>query len=68
MPRDTGAKAKISSLASPTEEEISAFESLSEEEKRQLIEAEIEKGLTGQARKVAAAEIIAAVNARRRRG
>ena len=37
----------ISSFAAPTEEDLAVFEALSDDEKRQLIEAEIEKGFKG---------------------
>jgi len=67
MTEDSTAKPKISSFAAPTEDEIAAFEALPEDEKRRLIEAEIDKGLAGKARKVSAEEIISAVAARRRR-
>jgi hypothetical protein len=68
MIRDSTTKPKISSFAAPTEEEIAAFEALPEDERRRLIETEIEKGLAGEARKVTPEEIIAAVTARRRDG
>jgi predicted nucleic acid-binding protein len=67
MPRDPSTKSKISSFAAPTEEDLAAFEALPEEEKRLLIEAEIEKGLTGEARKVTAEDIVAAAAACRAR-
>lgn len=67
MTQDSTIKSKISSFAAPTEDEIAAFEALPEDEKRRLIEAEIEKGLAGKGRKVTAEEIISAAAARRRR-
>ena len=68
MSRESNTKPQISSFAAPTEDDISAFEALSEEERRRLIEAEIEKGLAGEAHKVTPGDIIAAVTARRRHG
>ena len=68
MTRDSSTKPKISSFAAPTEEDIAAFEALPEEEKRRLIEAEIARGLAGEARRVTPEDIIAAVTARRPHG
>ena len=59
---------KISSPAAPTDEDLAALAALGDEERRRLIEAEIEKGLAGKARKAAAKDIVAAVRARRRDG
>ena len=55
---------KISSFAAPTDEDLAAFDALSDDEKRLVLEAEIEKGLEGAASKVTADDIIAAVTAR----
>jgi hypothetical protein len=52
MTGDTKATPKLSSFAAPFEEDFAAFEALPEDEKRRLIEAEIEKGLDGKARTV----------------
>jgi len=54
----------ISSFAAPTTRDSAAFEQLTPEEKRELLTAEIEKGLEGTPRKVSAEDIIAAVRAR----
>lgn len=54
----------ISSFAAPTQRDKVAFERLSLEEKREVLAAEIEKGLEGTPRKVPADEIMAAVRAR----
>jgi hypothetical protein len=59
---------KLSSFAAPSEDDLAAFEALPEDEKRRLIEAEIEKGLVGKARTVTAEDVIRAVRARRRHG
>jgi hypothetical protein len=53
-------KAKVLSFAAPTDADIAAFESLTDAEKRELLRAEIEKGLSGAPRKVTAEDIIAA--------
>lgn len=58
----------ISSFAAPTEEDMKVFEALSDDEKRQLIESEIEKGFKGKSRKITAKDIIDKVDARRRNG
>jgi len=55
---------KISSFAAPTDEDLAVFDALSEEEKRQVLKTEIEKGFEGAASKVTADDIIAAVTAR----
>ncbi|MEO0819826.1 MAG: hypothetical protein AAF074_05275 [Pseudomonadota bacterium] len=39
---------KISSFAAPTDDDIALFEALSIEERRALIDAELEKGLAGE--------------------
>jgi hypothetical protein len=54
----------ISSFAAPTPQDEAAFQQLSAEEKRQVLAAEIERGLEGTPRKVSADEIMAAVRAR----
>ncbi len=55
---------RISSFAAPTEADKKAFDALSDDDKRALLIAEIEKGSQGPARKVTAAEIKARVQAR----
>ncbi len=55
---------KISSLAAPTPRDKLAFEQLLAEEKRELLAAEIEKGLEGTPRKISAEEVMAAVRVR----
>jgi hypothetical protein len=65
---DTKTTPKLYSFAAPSEDDLTAFEALPEEEKRRLIEAEIEKGLVGKARAVKAEDIIRAVRARRQHG
>ena len=59
---------EISSFAAPTEEDLAVFEALSDDEKRQLIEAEIKKGFKGKPLKITAKDIIDKVDARRRNG
>jgi hypothetical protein len=51
-------------FAAPTPPGLATFEQLSPEEKRELLAAEVEKGLEGTPRKVLAEEIVAAVHAR----
>ncbi len=48
----------VSSFAAPTPRDLAAFERLTPEEKRELLAAEIEKGLEGTPRKVSAEEIL----------
>lgn len=55
---------QISSFAAPSKADIAAFDALPDEEKRRILEAEIESGLRGVPRKVTAEDIIAAVDAR----
>ena len=59
---------KIKSMAAPTDQDLADFEVLCEDDKLRVVEAEIEKGLQGKARKVSPQQIIAAVKARRDRG
>ena len=61
---DTNERHKISSFAVPTAHDLATFERLTPEEKRELLAAEIEKGLEGTPRKVSAEDIMAAVRAR----
>ena len=61
---ETSKRHNISSFAAPTPRDLAAFEQLSPEEKRELLAAEIEKGLEGTPRKVSAEDIMAAVRAR----
>ena len=42
-------RVKISSFAAPTPDDIAAFKSLTPEEQRALIEAELDKGFEGEA-------------------
>ena len=60
----TNKRHTISSFAAPTPQDKAAFELQTLEEKRELLAAEIEKGLEGTPRKVSAEDIIAAVRAR----
>ena len=55
----TNKRHTISSFAAPTPQDKAAFEQLTLEEKRQLLAAEIEKGLEGVPRKVSAEDIMA---------
>ena len=55
-------------MAEPTEEDIALIEALSDNDRRRLIEAEIEKGIKGKTRKSSAKDIIDKVDARRRNG
>ena len=59
---------RISSLAEPSEQDIAALEALSDDDRRRLIEAEIERGFKGRPRKLSAKDIIDKVDARRRNG
>ena len=59
---------KISSFAEPTEEDLAIFEALSDDEKRLLIEDELDRRLNGKGRKLKPQDIVDAVNARRRHG
>ena len=61
---DTNERHNISSFAAPTPRDLAAFEQLTPEEKRELLAAEIEKGLEGTPRKASAEDIVAAVRAR----
>ena len=49
---------KLSSIAAPSEADLKAFEALSDEEQRELLVAEIEKGLTGTPQKSSAADVV----------
>ena len=66
MPRAIDTKPDLTTFSAPTEQDIAVFEALPEDEKRRLIEAEIENGLSGKARKITAADIVANVATRRR--
>ena len=59
---------KISSFAEPSEEDLAVFEALSDDEKRELIEHELERRLKGKGMKLTPQDIVAMVNARRRHG
>jgi hypothetical protein len=64
MSMSTNKQHTVSSFAAPTSRDLAGFEQLSPDEKRQLLAAEIGKGLEGTPRKVSAEDIIAAVRAR----
>ena len=55
---------KISSFAAPTKEDLAYFESLPPAEQRALLQAELEKGYTGEPSGRSIADLLAAARAR----
>jgi DNA-binding transcriptional ArsR family regulator len=64
MKRSRRKAPQISSFAAPPKADIAVFDALPDEERRRILEAEIESGLRGAPRNVTAEDIIAAVDAR----